>query len=996
MRLVAFASVVNVELPDLYLAYRQAKAAVYAELRGAGLLEFARYEARLGPNLSALRARLANDSWFDRSPLGTVWLTPKKADGDGAVRDVLRIGVPRPTPLRRPTLEVRVALSPTIDFLVTEVLYVWAFGPSLDGQLATEALGNRLKLRGGAVDRAQHHLFKYWPEQYQRFCESPAAAAQAALITEPNGCFVASLDLASFYDSIDPSFLVADAFVRQVAAVAAQRQLPFDGGAYLIATRSLLRALARYHGAVTDLLGGRMQRGIPIGTITSRLISNLALQPLDRAIVAHQSVLYYARYVDDIAIVARRDHETDPNATAVTVLSRWMPVRQASPQFIWLDEGTLLRPGSDLRVSRSKTTIHELAGAEGREFVRGVIFDMRRVASERRMFVEPGALRGEALASLARLEGNETSKVRVLRDADRRRLANLELSVAVHALQRIATLLNRDEARRITNASLTPVLALVPNTPDWVERIELIQKLLRVAFLADDTDSARELLRLMRTLWGSIDALRSRFPVIVWNSYRTTRRGAFARVVEYLRRRVQEAVFASVRLEANLDAATALQDEVGLTVGQIVDGAVSFGAADLRTLDREDDLIDPDRRRETAHDELRADLVLNQDLADRFEQIARFQRRCRTMGDASWETSDVALFASTRPPSYFDVARRWLSEAESRGFDVDVFDILLQIVNSVRGTAYRDPVGGVLAERVVHIELEEDALQPACRLILGNLHTQTDWYLSALERTAEHPRGNPVHSYRRLCSISDVLHKADSAARRRVRGARPPSLLLLPELSVPRRWVRAISKQVLKNQTFSLVAGLEYHHDATRAVVHNQALAILVGKHKSVATWLWTKGYPSDEEGRQLRSSGLSFPAVIGSLSRTVISSRFGCMSVLICSELIEPRLLSQLVASLELVLVPSWNRDTAAYDHLIQSAGLQMHCVVAIANNAKYSDCRAWAPYETRWRRDLCRLIQRYETEVIWVDLPLEELRRVHYEGGDPAWRPMPPGTRR
>lgn len=107
------------------------------------------------------------------------------------------------------------------------------------------------------------------------------------------------------------------------------------------------------------------------------------------------------------------------------------------------------------------------------------------------------------------------------------------------------------------------------------------------------------------------------------------------------------------------------------------------------------------------------------------------------------------------------------------------------------------------------------------------------------------------------------------------------------------------------------------------------------------------------------------------------------------------------LLGRAELVICPAWNTDTASYDHLIQSVGFQLHAIVAIANNGNYSDCQAWAPRSVRWRRDLCRLIERDVDDIVQVRLPMRSLIEFHNnaqpstnrrndEGAD--WRPLPP----
>ena len=87
-------------LTDLYLAYRQAKIAIFFEHRGIGLDRFAQFESDPLGHLRKLQRKLAtNGGWFDGLRLGDVWVTPKKLLTDRHTDDfppdraVTRIGV---------------------------------------------------------------------------------------------------------------------------------------------------------------------------------------------------------------------------------------------------------------------------------------------------------------------------------------------------------------------------------------------------------------------------------------------------------------------------------------------------------------------------------------------------------------------------------------------------------------------------------------------------------------------------------------------------------------------------------------------------------------------------------------------------------------------------------------------------------------------------------------------------------------------------------------
>ena len=327
---------------------------MFHELRGAGMLEFAEYERRLNTRLLSLKKRLSKDAWFDSLELGNVWLTPKASDQpvDHGIR---RVGT-MPPQQTASALQVRVILAPAVDYLITEVLFLWRYGALLDGALGERSLGNRLDLRRGYLTKEQHHLFEFWPRRYREFKQAPVLAAteHLAAYADP-GCLVISLDFTSFYDSIQPSFILSSGFVESLAIRAAELQQRFDTDSYHHATKSLLKSITRYWRATGELVGRTPTRGIPIGSITSRIIANLALQPLNQHIQSHPDLIHYSRYVDDITIVAQR---SQPWGEARQVLNHWLPLRKSHSDrgAYRVDTSKLQRRGTVLQLQERKVS----------------------------------------------------------------------------------------------------------------------------------------------------------------------------------------------------------------------------------------------------------------------------------------------------------------------------------------------------------------------------------------------------------------------------------------------------------------------------------------------------------------------------------------------------------------------------------------------------------------------------------------------------------------
>lgn len=971
-----------ITLTDIFLAYRQAKNAVFNERRGAGLEAFAKYEAKLEKRLRSLLGRDPAATWFDRIALGTVWLAPKAVravspqdTGVHFVGSDVRDGAR--------ALDVRVVVTPSVDFHVVEILYLWRFGPILDALLNPSSVGYRLKQRDFADDasRCQQHVFEFWPKKYKKF-RSDAMAEARTLLKNDKSCVIASLDLRSFYDSVMPDFLLSEAFIGQLEQRARWRGLEFDATEYVAATRSLLGIIQRYHAQAATLIGARVDRGVPIGALTSRLIANVALASLDEWIARSNDAVCYRRYVDDLILVATGD--VPEGTRKEEVFARWLPFSSVvDDKTAMLDGVALERTNSTLRVNLTKSRVYVLRGVEGLDLLDAVEADVERLASEQRSFLDTTVLSKRTLTEVLNAAEPHQSTLHVLREDDREHLANWGISVALRSLERVADLVAPGDARSYVRRKLRPIIRALVRADDWVRRMDVALRVLRLAVRVEDAESVKILLEATETVWGL--GLQAR--ELYWDGQPIIGTSAVGALRRHLQQRRLEAVCAALPIgrHAALPRLTLRAHDRLLRHRSIARLANQFGAADLRARDREEERASSSRR-EYDHTALETALAQEGRLRERFEHIRLFVIACNRTGEPAWLVAPINLFLSTRPPQYFDVARHLLALSEVEGFHDGAFDQVERVVNAVRGTLYFKEIGTVLGPD--HVAVHFDTAEPAARLILGNLSLDESWYKGTVKVPPV-----PVLSLDRARGLGRVLERARIVAKyRQLREAAPPALLALPELSVPRQWLRPVANHVVRTGPYSLVMGLEYRHDAAHPWVYNQVLGIFVGPYGTVVPVVWTKQYPAAPESEGLGKS-LQFAPEVAKARRTVVTSRFGALSVLICSELIEARLVSDLVGRVELLLVPSWNVDTGTYDHLMQSAGFQAHTIMGIVNNGNYSDCRAWAPLSKRPLRELCRLIHRDSDDVVWADVPVASLRKFHQGTPDDAWRPLPPG---
>ncbi|WP_447940664.1 hypothetical protein [Pseudoxanthomonas mexicana] len=983
----------DVSIAELYLAFRQAKSALFFEKRGVGMNELATYEVELPEKLKKLKRKLSGNSWFDKLDIGDVWVVPKRFHSKDESNDrVIRIGTSSQADPVRP-VDVQIRISPNPEFAITEVLYLWQFGPLLESVLSEDVLGYRLDLRNSAVSKYRRWLFQYWPKSYREFRSAPLLAAKKILENEKEA-IIFSADLANFYDTVDPGFLLSHKFLKELeqhgASSTTLRQ-------YKKATLSLLFAYTRFREIASKRLALPVMVGIPIGALTSRIVANVALASLDEHISTRKGVSCYRRYVDDLVVVGttRVDLKDDE------IIRQYLPVLPGGDGILELDVKRLNRDGSELQVQERKVRVHHLGGEPGADFLDAVESDFTKALSERRSFIDESIVVGDGVSHLIRASNSAGSPLRVLREADRARLERFSLSTGLRSLERVTSMVDQKEARALVRNCLERVGRVLDAEANWVDDIDVSLRLMKLSITTGDLESARELTRRMDREWGTIESLRATTGELYYRGQKIEPRrvAPWIWLRNYLHERRLEAVCACMPINVRRSK-TANSFPDGILFRQRMVGASMLrrraerlASADLRSRDREDDgSSSPTLSTETKW--LLRELNSDPTLKAHLESVESFLKRCRELGDRPWLMPAAHLYLCTRPPSYFDIARRWLYRVEDSGFDGSVFKDMLDIVNGVRGTKYSDPVGHAIDSSAIYIE---DALRndkgagdlqnDEPRIILGNLVVDDSAWVAAATRVAGSTIGKPLLSKERLLGLAEVLEKAEKATRK---GRQ--ELLVLPELSLPRPWLRSVANHVVKSGRFGLVAGLEYYHYLNVPHVANQAVVVMPGPFMSVATWPWTKRLPAREEALQL--SRLRKPVTFPSAPtipppRTVIHTDWGSFSVLICSELIEVRRVADLLGRADVVLCPAWNPDTASYDHLIQSAGFQLHAVIAIANNGHYSDCRAWAPRNERWERDLCRLIERDVNDVVHVDIPVASLTAFH-EGDKQAKDPF------
>ena len=253
--------------------------------------------------------------------------------------------------------------------------------------------------------------------------------------------------------------------------------------------------------------------------------------------------------------------------------------------------------------------------------------------------------------------------------------------------------------------------------------------------------------------------------------------------------------------------------------------------------------------------------------------------------------------------------------------------------------------------------------------------------------------GSPDLSIERYQRIEYLVNQAIQARPR-------PTHLLLPELSLPERWLNTVSS-LLKESRISLIAGLDYHIEKNQ--IHSEAALVLeddrLGFHAYVRVHQPKTEPAPGEDQRLVRDFGKAWVKFSESDRKKVVYQHNGfTFGVLVCSELqnVEHRLNFQ--GAVDCVMVLSWNQDLETFSALVESASLDVHAYIVLVNNRRYGDSRVRAPTKANYARDLCRLRGGENEHVVVAKLDVDTLRRFQsraksWPSDNDPFKPVPEG---
>lgn len=1037
-----FSSWAEIELEDLVAAFRKAKADCFFERSAYVAERFAAYEKDLFQNLEELLDRLHSGDVAavlkraQQTPgvfAKGVTLRPKPHDGTSAPAHAFFSDADRAFERLRTTHDIipefRIVGDFAVDMHVVSGLWINCIGHKFDARLTGHAFGSRVRRYGGERSFARPTgayqydaigTFDPYFHPYRRWRDAGVKAIHDALEAE-DPVIAITLDFTSYYHSIDADFLVDSRFLSAIGLELNPWEVAF--------TRSLVSALKEWgeRAASTievDDLAAAQLGGLPIGLAAVRIITNVLLYEMDEAIIDALHPIYYGRYVDDVFLVIRDSGHIKSAEELWTHISTCVPmfkVRDAGGE-VEVNLSDDYQGETRLRLRPDKQRVFFLQGQAGKDLLSNIAHQVRTLSSERRLMPLVDEIDESASARALAAAASTAEEPDSLRRADGLTLRRLGWALQLRSAEILARDLDRTAWTKQRCSFYEFACSHILRPDKILEQIDYLARLISLAVsLADWTYAHRMYQEAVRAL-DKLEAAVGDGPCQLNGEAVTASPRLWMAFRTWVENACREAILRSIPWDSRTGQPRRLPreaDRLFSLVGIHEDKAEVFRKAlDLREsdwgkraykdhvrLDAAEErrrvegegnlierLLDPTDRRRLA--DLRAFLD-----ATRTEEpttgVRRVNARCEGV-DAADSASLLPYILATRPYTAQEVALYRPSECVF-GPRAQAFEKWGAYTRAVRG-AWQRPLeedddqglpslhpSGVGPGGTRVADVGAGRATPAVRLGITSLETKLQSWAAAAS-------GRPDLSVSRYDSLSTIVNLAINAKPR-------PTHLLLPELSVPERWLPTITSRLLESG-ISLVAGLDYEHYAGGQIGSSAAL-VLRDERLGFASSIQIrqpKLLPAPGEEEDLyRSYGKTWkPWALDPHPLYIHDGlHFG---VLVCSELQNIGNRQAFQGKVDLLAVLSWNRDLETFSSLVESASLDVHAYVALVNNRAYGDSRVRGPRKDAHERDICRIRGGENEHLVVVKIDPAQLRaqqsrhRRWATAGD-KYKPAPEG---
>jgi hypothetical protein len=227
--------------------------------------------------------------------------------------------------------------------------------------------------------------------------------------------------------------------------------------------------------------------------------------------------------------------------------------------------------------------------------------------------------------------------------------------------------------------------------------------------------------------------------------------------------------------------------------------------------------------------------------------------------------------------------------------------------------------------------------------------------------------GKPNLSFERLFDIYKILNEAK---------LNKADIIVFPEISIPYHWLNQLS-DFSKRNNIAIIFGME--HFTVKKIVYNYSVAILpfkINNHMNTFIHFNLKSHYAPAEIPEIRGRGYKIPYKEQKKDKLHIYKWSNCVfSIFNCYELTNIKARGNLVGENDFTIAIEYNSDTNYFSNIVGSISRDNHAYIVQVNNSMYGDSRITQPTKSE-KMDIVKIKGGENTSLIIGEINIKKLR--------------------
>lgn len=949
-------------IKDIELAYRQLKSYIYHENFSLDLrYKISEYEK--DKDLDS-KFKILADSIIEFQKKGTPFkdfesigysIFPKKIESDSNQNEQRYYYTNSNVQKKYEITRVTPFINCSVNIHIISVMWINSIGSKIDNVFVENCFGNRLfRNEDGQYEKKKIHLFYRYFDKYNEWRDG--AIKKAKSLHESNhDVAILNLDIKEYYSSINFSFLSIE---------------PFTNKENLWLNKFLEEVHDIYREKISNLkLIEKHIKILPIGLLSSCIISNYYLHNLDKKIKNHIKPEYYGRYVDDILLVVSNPKIKNSTENPISDFIDSFLIKQNC----WDNEVKIsLKPPSDYEIyinknslifQEEKVKLYHLLANESIDILNKFEEEIIKNSSEFRL--QPEATEIFETFNTESYELIYSDTINKIRSIDG--IKTNKLGASKHLRKLISA---TQYSNNIDKETLEYISAKILDYFSGVRSVELNLLWEKVITFFVINKLEKPLVNFIKSQLSLIDKLSSEEKLVG--------------VLESLKETLKEHLHYSITLSATLNRAF-FKEKI---VKQFIQSS---------EIDNVSNYIDRIDRT--------ASYFLDANMFRQYYSFFPLLNYCVQSSDFSYTSLNIKKntsfkldkfkmrfsprFIHYHEITYFNYLKRWHWNETEKPFNMEkrCLEDYLNFNNlddDKKGYSKVYPsVKSNNSNKFKEIEIPSSNVNESLKIGIANLKVIE-------ENSIKSMLGKSNLSFSRLDELNIILNQAIK---------NNCDLLIFPEICLPYQWVTILTNFSRKNN-IGVITGIE--HFTENKKVYNYMLTALPFKfhyYKNLyIDFRLKKDYSPSETNQIIGRNGFKLPpnTEFNKEKLRLYKWKGLAFSSFNCFELCDIEKRSLFRGKVDFLVAIEHNRDLSYFSNIVESVSRDIHAYIIQVNASQYGDSRITRPSES-YLKDIIKIKGGDNVSIMTATIEINSLRKFQsynfiLQQKDKLFKPTPP----